>query len=116
IAATPDDVARCSVAKDVLPASCPGSNEHSMCLCHIDAGCGVTGEIKVNEPVGVKDANQDGAADNTRMMPGAVGLKCGTVDVPIDLNSSYWNPSGDQNVPAMGGFDALGPAIVILPD
>jgi hypothetical protein len=36
--------------------------------------------------------------------------------VPIDLNQSYWNPSGDQNKPAMGGFDALGPAVVITPE
>jgi hypothetical protein len=50
------------------------------------------------------------------MMPGAVGIKCGSIDVPIDLNNSYWNPSGDQNVPAMGGFDALGPALVLVPD
>jgi len=112
IGATPDDVARCSVAKDVLPTSCPASNERSMCICQIDTGCG---DIAKNMPVGVKDANQDGAGDNTRMMPGAVGLKCGSVDVAIDLNNSYWNPSGDQNVPAMGGFDALGPAIVLAP-
>ena len=28
-----------------------------------------------------------------------------------DTTGSYWNPSGDQNRPAMGGFDALGPAL-----
>ncbi|HEX5060387.1 MAG TPA: Ig-like domain-containing protein [Kofleriaceae bacterium] len=116
IGATPDDVARCSVASDVLPKSCPASNPHSMCICQIATGCGVTGEIKMNMPVGVKDVNQDGAADGMRMMPNSVGLKCGSIDVPIDLNNSYWNPSGDQNVPAMGGFDALGPAIVLQPD
>src|SRR5262249_33923486 len=35
--------------------------------------------------------------------------------VPIDLDMSYWNPSGNQQVPAMGGFEALGPAIVLTP-
>src|SRR6185503_14798536 len=28
---------------------------------------------------------------------------------------SYWNPSGNQQKPAQGGFDALGPAIVLVP-
>jgi len=112
IGSTPDDIARCSVAKDVLPSSCPGSNQHSVCICTLDTGCG---ETPKGGPVGVLDINQDGAADDTRMMPDVVGLQCGSVKVPIDLNNSYWNPSGDQNVPAMGGFDALGPAIVLVP-
>jgi hypothetical protein len=116
VGATPDDIARCSVAKDALPASCPSTNQYSVCICQIDTGCGdVTNPIDKGKPVGVLDVNQDGAADDTRMMPGSVGLKCGTVEVPIDINQSYWNPSGDQNVPAMGGFDALGPAIVLVP-
>ena len=67
------------------------------------------------DPVGILDVNQDGAADDTRFIAGAVGIKCGAIDVPIDLDNSYWNPSGDQNEPAMGGFDALGPAIVLAP-
>jgi len=63
----------------------------------------------------VLDVNNDGAADNTSFKAGAVGIKCGAIDVPIDLDMSYWNPSGDQQVPAMGGYDALGPAIVLVP-
>lgn len=110
---TPDDIARCAVAKDVLPSSCPGNDERSVCICKIDGGCG---DVPLGGPVGVLDVNQDGAADDTRFIAGAVGLRCGTIDVPIDLNNSYWNPSGDQNKPAMGGFDALGPAIVLVPD
>jgi hypothetical protein len=109
---TPDDVAKCSVARDVLPSSCPGTLEHALCLCKIEGGCGDT---PMGGPVGVLDVNQDGAADDTRFVPGAVGLRCGSIDVPIDLNNSYWQPSGDQNKPAMGGFDALGPAIVLTP-
>lgn len=110
VGATPDDIAACSVAKDVLPKSCPGSGPHSVCICQLDAGCG---DVEKGQPVGVLDVNADGAADDTRLIAGAVGLRCGTVDVPIDVNNSYWNPSGDQNVPAMGGFDALGPALVL---
>ena len=110
LGATPDDIAKCAVAKDVLPSSCPGTGSHVVCICKLDGGCG---DVAKGEPVGVLDVNQDGAADDTRFMPGAVGLSCGGITVPIDLNNSYWNPSGDQNVPAMGGFDALGPAIVL---
>jgi hypothetical protein len=110
---TPDDIAKCSVARDVLPSSCPGSMEHAVCLCKIEGGCG---ETPMGGPVGVLDVNQDGAADDTHFIPGAVGIHCGNTDVGIDLNNSYWQPSGDQNKPAMGGFDALGPAVVLTPD
>ncbi len=110
LGATPDDIALCSVNSDSLKAACHG--DHAVCICAIDTGCG---SIPVGDPVGVLDINNDGAADNTSFMPGAVGLSCGGVAVPIDLDQSYWNPSGDQQVPAMGGYDALGPAIVLVP-
>lgn len=111
VGATPDDVARCSVARDVLEKSCP-DGPRAICICKLDGGCN---GIEKGKPVGVKDENGDGAADDTRFIAGAVGLRCGTIDVPINTEQSYWNPSGDQNVPAMGGFDALGPAIVLKP-
>lgn len=113
LGATPDDIAKCSVAKDVLPASCPASMAHAVCICKIDGGCG---DVAKGQPVGVADMNQDGAADDTHFIAGAVGIRCGTFDVPIKVDESYWNPSGDQNKPAMGGFDVLGPAIVLVPD
>jgi hypothetical protein len=112
VGATPDDIARCSVARDALPKSCPATNTYSVCICQLDGGCG---DAAKGQPVGVLDVNQDGAADDTRMIPGAVGLKCNNLDVNIEYNQSYWNPSGDQNVPALGGFDALGPALVLVP-
>ena len=110
LGATPDDIALCSVNTDAIKAACHG--EHAVCICAIATGCG---SVAVGDPVGVLDINNDGAADNTSFMPGAVGLSCGGVVVPIDLDQSYWNPSGDQQVPAMGGYDALGPAIVLVP-
>jgi hypothetical protein len=113
VGATPEDIARCSVGKDVLPSSCAGDSEFAVCICRNVGGCG---DVPFGGPVGVLDVNQDGAADDTRMIRGAAGIRCGTIDVLIDLNLSYWNPSGDQNKPAMGGFDALGPAVVIVPD
>ncbi|MDB4958314.1 MAG: Bacterial Ig-like domain [Myxococcales bacterium] len=118
VGATPDDIAKCAVQNDLLKASCVG--DHRVCLCEKDTGCGGTMGtstfIAKGDPVGVLDTNEDGAADDSRFIAGAVGIKCGSIDVPIDLDSSYWNPSGDQQVPATGGFDALGPAIVLVPN
>lgn len=122
LGATPDDIARCAVSQDLLPSRCPGSNPHSVCICANDGGCptganpdGSPHITPKGESVGVLDKDQDGAADDTRFIQGAVGIRCGAIDVPIDLDSSYWNPSGDQQKPAQGGFDALGPAIVLVP-
>src|SRR5262245_50029841 len=60
IGATPDDIARCATAKDVLLSSCPGSNPHSVCICKNDGGCG---EVPKGSSVGVLDVNQDGSSD-----------------------------------------------------
>jgi hypothetical protein len=108
--ATPDDIAACSVNADSLEASCHG--DHAVCICQIATGCG---DVAMGHPVGVLDVNNDGAADNTSFKAGAVGIRCGTIDVPIDRDMSYWNPSGDQQVPASGGYDALGPAVILVP-
>jgi len=125
LGATPDDIARCAVAQDVLPARCPGSNPHSVCICANDGGCsGMDSDDRPfttpkGESVGVLDADQDGAADDTRFVQGAVGIRCDTSGMPtnvsIDLDNSYWTPSGNQQKPAQGGFDALGPAVVLVP-
>jgi hypothetical protein len=122
LGATPDDIAKCASARDVLGTQCPGTMTHAVCLCKDDGGCGGADPMKTcgreqckNDPVGVLDVNQDGAADDTRLIAGSVGIKCGAMDIPMDQNASYWNPSGDQNKPAMGGFDALGPALVLAP-
>lgn len=114
LGATPDDISRCSTADDVLASTCGGPT--AVCICQNEAGCARgTDIVDFGQPVGVLDENQDGATDDTRFIQGSVGIKCGDIDVPIDLDNSYWNPSGDQNKPAQGGFDALGPAIVLAP-
>lgn len=120
VGSTPDDIARCATAQDVLPSTCKG--EHAVCICDLDAGCNVIVagsptpvNVPKGGPVGIDDKNQDGAADDTRLIRDSVGVTCGTINVPMDLDMSYWNPSGNQQVPAMGGFDALGPAIVLIP-
>src|SRR5262249_27716222 len=77
--------------------------------------------VDFGKPVGVQDLNQDGAADDTHFIDGAVGIECSAsgrsipvpIAVPIDLSASYWNPSGNQNRPAVGGFDALGPKVFL---
>lgn len=126
LGATPDDIARCAAPQDALPSRCPGSDPHSVCLCANDGGCqtgtnpdGSPHMTPRGESVGVLDTDQDGAADSTRFLQGAVAIRCGQIDapinVPIDLDSSYWTPSGDQQTPAQGGFDALGPAVVVVP-
>lgn len=114
---TPDDIARCAAAQDVLPVRCPGSDARSVCICELDGGCLVGTNVTVpkGQSVGVNDLDHDGAADVTQFIPGAAAIRCGTIDVPADTSMSYWNPSGDQQVPAQGGFDALGPAVVLVP-
>jgi hypothetical protein len=115
---TPDDIARCAVAQDVLPSRCPGSSSRSVCICALDAGCMVDripGVTPRGESVGIKDADGDGATDATQFIAGAVGIRCGAIDVPTNRALSYWTPSGTQQTPAQGGFDVLGPAIVLVP-
>lgn len=116
---TPDDIARCAVGADVLPQTCVG--DHAVCL---DPGTGA--------PMGVLDENEDGASDDTQFMclersgtgacnEAAVKLLCdpvdgsAQVDVPLSLSNTFWQPSGNQQVPAAGGYNAIGPAIIIAP-
>jgi hypothetical protein len=116
LGATPDDIARCAVAPDLLAKSCKG--DKAVC---IRASDGV--------PVGVRDevdgANRpykDGIADTTRMIEGSVGLLCqaggNPIHVPIQPGLSYWQPSGNQQRPivddGLRGLFSLGPAIVLV--
>jgi hypothetical protein len=110
--ATPDDVAACSVNTDALDQSCLATGKNAICLCNLDAGCGT---VQKGHAVGILDVNNDGAADNTSFKAGVVTFQCGSIVVQPDLDQSYWNPSGDQQVPAVGGYDALGPAIILVP-
>ena len=123
LGATPDDIERCAAAQDALASQCPGSNRRSVCLCKNDAGCpsgtrsdGSSYLTPKGESVGVLDQDQDGAVDRSRFIAGAVGITCGAIDIPIDLDRSYWTPSGNQQKPPLDGFDALGPAVVVVPN
>jgi hypothetical protein len=128
---TPDDIAACAVPMDVLAESCTGDNavcvdKRNAAPC-IDGECG-PGLSCVDDvcaiPVGVLDLEPeelggDGAADDTQLIAGSVGIRCEvgstTIDVPMNLQESYWYPSGNQQVPAVGGIRALGPAVVLEP-
>lgn len=114
IGTTPDDIARCSGAQDVLPTTCTG--DHAVCVCDLDGGCLVGSTmIAKGKPVGVLDVNQDGAADQHRFIPSSVSMMCGATKITPDPARSYWYPSGDQQPPAMGGIEAIGPAVVFFP-
>jgi hypothetical protein len=123
LGATPDDIAACSAQdQGVLDESCHGPK--AVCLCQIAGGCGA---VPVGGAVGILDQNMDGAADAQRLIPGSVGLTCDNIAIPINLNDfdvsngisgvpgSYYDPSGFQQPPAAGGFEAMGPAIVLVP-
>ncbi|HEY5951522.1 MAG TPA: Ig-like domain-containing protein, partial [Kofleriaceae bacterium] len=67
-------------------------------------------------PVGILDANGDGAIDDTRLIEGSVVLTCDGAAVPLDAARSYYQPAGSQLLStASVGTDSLGPAIVIVP-
>jgi hypothetical protein len=74
-------------------------------------------------PVGILDANQDGAVDDTRMRGYdgdqlAVSVVCGGVSIPLDRENSYYNPSGNQLLPAVAppsNIMGLGPAVMLVP-
>ena len=114
LGSTPDDVRNCASANDVLTTTCTGA--HAMCICE-NPICVRNDNTMVNmgDPVGIEDQNQDGNTDAHQFIATAAGIHCGAQDVAIDPALSFWNPSGDQQKPAQGGFDALGPAIVLVP-
>jgi hypothetical protein len=90
-----DDIARCAGAD----------------LSRCEAVC-----IGDSGPVGILDANGDGAIDDTRLIEGAVVLTCDGAAVTLDAARSYYQPAGSQRLStASVGTDSLGPAIVIVP-
>lgn len=102
LGSTPDDIANCSVADDLLVQFCKG--EHMVCV----NGAGV--------PVGVLDEDENGSADNTQLIDGSVRIVCGAITVPLNRESSFWQPSGNQLVPAgQVPQSSLGPAIIVVP-
>jgi hypothetical protein len=79
--------------------------------------------IGASGPVGILDENEDGAVDNTRMRDYGggefgVSLVCGDQMMPLDPEQSFYNPSGNQLLPAVGlpaSINGLGPALILVP-
>lgn len=101
--ATPDDVAACT------------GEDLSKCkdIC-----------IGPDGPIGVLDADGDGAGDVFEMIsygPGKLGvtLTCDGQNIPLSQTLSFYNPSGNQLLPAITDPDqrvrGLGPALVLFP-
>jgi hypothetical protein len=121
---TPADIANCAGTQDILDARCKGA--HAVCLNETGApipGVGTAPPIPVGGPVGILDGvpepDGDGVPDNTRFIDGVAKVSCmgkaGVIEAPMDLTTSYWQPSGNQQVPANGGVGVLGPALVLVP-
>ncbi len=124
IGSTPTDLANCSGTNELVQLRCTG--EHTVCLNN-------TGKTQVTDydeaamvpagaPVGIEDRipnpDGDGVPDTDRFIEGAVRVMCTgvggkVVEAPLALGSTYWQPSGNQQVPAHGGVAELGPALVI---
>jgi hypothetical protein len=104
IGATPDDIAACAESKDILATTCTGP--YAVCL-------GLNGPIGIldNEPRPIGD----GAADRHQFIDDSVQVICDGKKVPLDVDASFWQPSGNQLKPAQGGLDVLGPAVVLFP-
>lgn len=74
-------------------------------------------------PIGILDENGDGAVDNTQMRDYgggelAVSVLCGDQPMPLDPELSFYNPSGNQLLPAVDlpdSIDGLGPALILAP-
>ena len=74
-------------------------------------------------PVGILDENEDGASDETRMRDYgggelAVSVVCGDQPMPLDREASFYNPSGNQLLPAVDfpqNINGLGPALILVP-
>ncbi len=95
---TPDDIAKCA-GKNLT--KCTG--DKAVC-------------IGADGPLGILDENDDGAADDLQMIDGAVTLECDGQVMPHDLTQSFYQPSGNQQIPAGPiGIDGIGPAIIIIP-
>ncbi len=96
---TPDDIAKCSGSEESLE-DCTGDNA----VCQAAEG-----------PIGILDESpRDGVADDFRLISSVAEIVCAGESIPIDLDNSFYQPSGNQQISAVG-IDSLGPAIVLVP-
>lgn len=124
----PDDIAKCAGA-DL--SDCTG--DFAVC-------------VGSDGPIGILDEDEDGAADDFRMIAYAgfdnppvgapegtcneslgqddscklgIRIECDGRNIPLDQNQSFYNPSGNQQMPAGSGGqlnpNGLGPVLVLVP-
>lgn len=90
-----------------------GTTRHDIADC---AGVDLSDCTAVCAGVGIMDANGDLGIDDTRLIDGVASFDCDGVAIPADLDRSYYQPSGNQLVPAGPlGLEGLGPALVLVP-
>ncbi len=99
----PNDIANCA-GPDL--SKCTGPNT----VC-----------VGADGPIGILDEDEDGASDDFRMIDYgggtlAVEVVCDDVSIPLDQNQSFYNPSGNQQIPAAAGANGLGPALILVPN
>lgn len=106
--ATPEDIARCADADPAaLENLCKG--EFSVCMNPERVPCGIKDEDTAARPA-------DGAPDDLRVIAGVVSLRCGNIEIGFDQQASFWQPAGNQLVPAGASPEnSLGPALVLHP-
>lgn len=98
IGADPDDIAKCAGPE---LSQCTG--DFAVC-------------IGANGPIGILDENEDGASDDLRLIDGVMTLTCDGTVIPYDRQQSFYQPSGNQQIPAGPlGVHGLGPAFVLVP-
>lgn len=97
VGATPDDLANCA------------GGDQSKCTGPMAVCVGASG------PVGILDDDEDTAVDDTRLIDGLITLECDGTAIPLDMTRSFYQPSGNQQVPASSGLNGLGPALVMFP-
>jgi hypothetical protein len=69
----------------------------------------------VNETGLCADINFDGVPDDAYLQPDIISIDCGVATVTNTPDEGWWNPSGNQLIPVLGGTNALGPAVVFNP-
>jgi hypothetical protein len=104
VGATPDDVAACAESPELLAQTCVG--DYAVCL------------QPDGTPIGVQDVAPapagDGVADSYRFIVSALKIECGGININVDESTTFWQPAGNQQIPAGNGFEALGPAIKLF--
>ena len=97
-------------------ANCPEGKEFSATATNC-VNCGDDPMTTTSDETGLcLDANDDGLADFTTLLPGIATITCGSLlTYNTDIGDGYYYPSGNQFPTSVLGYSGLGPAIVLEP-